>query len=56
MALKFLYGMNLGVNTKDFLNLCEYVARASGRPLYPNKPIVGSNTLPMNRESMPTVF
>ncbi|MGB4443717.1 MAG: homocitrate synthase [Dethiobacteria bacterium] len=44
MALKFLYGMNLGVNTKDFLNLCEYVARASGRPLYPNKPIVGSNT------------
>ena len=27
MALKFLFGMNLGVNTKDFLNLCEYVAR-----------------------------
>lgn len=44
MALKFLFGMNLGVNTKDFLNLCEYVARASGRTLYPGKPIVGSNT------------
>ncbi|NLA11412.1 MAG: homocitrate synthase [Firmicutes bacterium] len=44
MALKFLYGVNLGVNTRDFLNLCEYVARASGRALYPSKPIVGSNT------------
>ena len=44
MALKFLFGVNLGVNTRDFLNLCEYVARASGRPLYPGKPIVGSNT------------
>ncbi|HOA35992.1 MAG TPA: homocitrate synthase [Bacillota bacterium] len=44
MALKCLFGVNLGVNTKDFLNLCEYVARASGRPLYPGKPIVGSNT------------
>jgi homocitrate synthase NifV len=44
MALKFLFGVNLGVNTKDFLNLCEYVARASGRPLYPSKPIVGTNT------------
>jgi homocitrate synthase NifV len=44
MALKFLFDVNLGVNTRDFLNLCEYVARASGRQLYPNKPIVGANT------------
>ncbi|HPU00639.1 MAG: homocitrate synthase [Firmicutes bacterium] len=44
MALKYLFGVNLEVNTRDFLNLCEYVARASGRPLYPGKPIVGSNT------------
>ena len=44
MALKHLFGVNLGVNTKDFRNLCEYVARASGRQLYPNKPIVGTNT------------
>ncbi len=44
MALKHLYGVNLGVNTRDFRNLCEYVARASGRQLYPSKPIVGTNT------------
>ncbi|HSW36337.1 MAG TPA: homocitrate synthase, partial [Candidatus Limnocylindrales bacterium] len=44
MALKHLFGVNLGVNTKDFRSLCEYVARASGRPVYPNKPIVGANT------------
>ncbi|MDW7739446.1 MAG: homocitrate synthase [Bacillota bacterium] len=44
MALKHLFGVNLGVNTRDFRNLCEYVARASGRQLYPGKPIVGANT------------
>lgn len=44
MALKYLFGVNMGVNTKDFRNLCEYVARASGRQLYPGKPIVGTNT------------
>ncbi len=44
MALKHLFDVNLGVNTRDFQNLCEYVARASGRQLYPGKPIVGSNT------------
>ncbi|MBS3943713.1 MAG: homocitrate synthase [Dethiobacter sp.] len=44
MALKCLFDLHLGVNTRDFLNLCEYVARASGRTLYPSKPIVGANT------------
>ena len=44
MALKCLYGVDLSVNTRDFLNLCEYVARASGRPLAVSKPIVGANT------------
>lgn len=44
MALKYLFNVNLGVNTKDFRNLCEYVARASGRQIYPGKPIVGTNT------------
>ncbi len=44
MALKHLFGVNIGVNTRDFRNLCEYVARASGRQLYPGKPIVGTNT------------
>lgn len=43
MALKHIFGVNLDVNTKDFRNLCEYVARASGRQLYPGKPIVGAN-------------
>ena len=44
MALKCVYGVELSVNTRDFLNLCEYVARASGRPLAVSKPIVGANT------------
>jgi len=44
MALKCLFDLHLGVNTRDFLNLCEYVARASGRTLYPSKPIIGANT------------
>ncbi len=44
MALKCMYGVDLSVNTRDFLNLCEYVARASGRPLAVSKPIVGANT------------
>lgn len=44
MALKHLFGVNLGVNTRDFQNICEYVARASGRQLNPDKPIVGTNT------------
>ncbi len=44
MSLKHLFNINIGVKTEDFRNLCEYVARASGRQLYPGKPIVGSNT------------
>ncbi len=44
MALKYLFGVDLKVNTRDFRNLCEYVAHASGRQLYPSKPIVGTNT------------
>ncbi len=44
MALKHLFAVNINVNTKDFRTLCEYVARASGRQVYPGKPIVGANT------------
>ncbi len=44
MALKYLFEVDLKVNTRDFRNLCEYVAHASGRQLYPSKPIVGTNT------------
>jgi homocitrate synthase NifV len=53
MALKCLFGVNLGVNTKDFLNLCEYVARASGRPLAVIRasPLSAPILLPMSRES-----
>ncbi len=43
MALKHLFSLNLNVKTKDFRELSEYVARASGRPLPVCKPIVGDN-------------
>jgi homocitrate synthase NifV len=44
MSLKYLFDVKLDVNTRDFLQICEYVARASGRSVAPNKPIVGTNT------------
>ncbi len=45
MALKVLMGRDdLGIDTKKFHELSEYVGRASGRPISPGKPIVGSNT------------
>jgi len=44
MALKHLHNKDLKVKTKDFRELSEYVARASGRPLPPDKAIVGTNT------------
>ena len=44
MSLKHLFNVDLGVKTRDFLELSEYVARASGRSISPSKPIVGRNT------------
>ncbi|HHX86960.1 MAG TPA: homocitrate synthase [Firmicutes bacterium] len=44
MALKYLMGIDLSINTKKFHEISEYVGRASGRPISPGKPIVGSNT------------
>ena len=44
MALKHLFNVDLKVNTSDFYNICEFIARASGRQIYPGKPIVGANT------------
>lgn len=44
MSFKIILGEDLGVNTRDFVEISEYVARASGRPLWPSKPIVGRNT------------
>lgn len=43
MALKYLYGINLGLTTERFREIAEYAARASGRQLPPWKPIVGNN-------------
>lgn len=43
LALKLIYDIDLGIDTKGFRELSEYVARASGRVLPPGKPIVGSN-------------
>ncbi len=44
MALKVIMGIDMGINTKKFHELSEYVGRAAGRPVSPDKPIVGSNT------------
>ena len=44
MALKHLFGKDLRVKTKDFRELSDYVARASGRTVPPSKAIVGTNT------------
>jgi homocitrate synthase NifV len=43
MALKFVEGVDLGINTNHFRNLSEYVARASNRVLPTWKPVVGGN-------------
>lgn len=43
MALRYCEGVNLGFQTALLRELSEYVALASGRPLPPSKPVVGSN-------------
>ncbi len=43
MALKFIFNKDQDLKTQMFRELCEYVARASGRILPPGKPIVGDN-------------
>jgi homocitrate synthase NifV len=43
MVLKHLLGMKLPYNTLIFREVAEYVARASGRAVPVNKPIVGQN-------------
>jgi len=43
MALKHLYGIDLGFKTEMFVEVAEYVSRASGRELPAWKAIVGSN-------------
>ena len=43
MALKYIFGVDLGMRTARFRELCEYVANASGRPIPTWKPITGAN-------------
>jgi len=43
MALKYGFGIDLGVRTARFRELCEYVANASNRPIPTWKPITGAN-------------
>ncbi|MCL5959864.1 MAG: homocitrate synthase [Chloroflexi bacterium] len=43
VALKYIEGIDTGIDTSRFREISEYVARASGRPLPTWKPIVGSN-------------
>jgi homocitrate synthase NifV len=43
MALKHLYGVDLGINTASFREIAEYVARASQRAIPIWKAIIGTN-------------
>jgi homocitrate synthase NifV len=43
MALKYLENLDLGIDTRSFRELSEYIATASGRFIPTWKPIVGAN-------------
>lgn len=43
MALKFVYGMDVDMDTTKFREICKYVSMASGRELPSWKAIVGTN-------------
>ncbi|MBQ1781892.1 MAG: homoaconitate hydratase, partial [Methanobrevibacter sp.] len=43
MALKILYGKDLGFKTKYITELSNLVSKASGLPIPYNKPVVGNN-------------
>jgi isopropylmalate/homocitrate/citramalate synthase len=55
-ALELLYGVHTGVQLDTLTALSEEFARASGRPLAPNKPISGRavfvHTLPTHKSAM----
>jgi homocitrate synthase NifV len=44
MAIKCIYGVDLGINTRQLLGLSKLVAHASGASVPPWKAIVGENT------------
>lgn len=41
MALKHVWGVDLGLRVSELPRICRYVAQASGRNISPGKPIVG---------------
>lgn len=41
MALKHVWGLDLGLRVSGLPEICRYVSRASGRDIAPGKPIVG---------------
>lgn len=41
MGLKYHLGIETGIKTEGLLELCEYVAKASNRPIAANKAVVG---------------
>jgi len=43
MAMKVLYGADLGIDTTGFYRLSRMVSEFSGVPIHPNKPLVGEN-------------
>jgi homocitrate synthase NifV len=54
MALMYLEGVDLGLNTGMFRELSEYVAAASDRPIPTWKPIVGANLFLYENENRAT--
>lgn len=48
MALKYIYGVDLGINTDNFSQLSQLVANAVGSNVPPWKAIVGKNTMSKN--------
>ena len=43
MAVKVLYGTDLGIHTRELMGLSELVSGCSGVPVHRNKPLVGHN-------------
>lgn len=43
MAFELSMGVNTGLRTENFYNLCQIVAEASGRDIHPSKPVCGSH-------------
>ena len=42
-AMKFVYGVDTGINTEGLTELCRLVSKYSRVPVHPNAPLVGQN-------------